>query len=67
MADDRTLKPRCPKCGGLIVESRGCAMSIAPRDRPPDPFTLQPRPNKVVEYKYRCVDCLEDFSIIEEF
>ena len=58
--------PRCPKCGGLIVESRGCAMDIAPQ-RPVSPFDGQLRPNKVVEYKYLCVRCSEPFSIIEEF
>ena len=61
------LTPRCPKCGGLIVESRGCVMSIATYKRPPDPFDGLPRPQKVVEYKYRCADCSEPFSIIEEF
>ena len=66
MAEAR-FTPRCPKCGGLIVESRGCAMGIAPRERPPSPFDGQPRPHKVVEYKYRCKDCAENFSLIEEF
>ena len=58
---------RCPKCGGLIVESRGCTLSSAARESPPDPSGFQPRPHKVVEYKYRCVDCSEPFSITEEF
>jgi hypothetical protein len=68
MTDERTLQPKCPKCHSLKVQSAGCAMTVAPCERSPDPypFDFQPRPRKVVEYKYRCLDCSEAFSITEE-
>ena len=66
-SDARKDTPKCPNCAGLIIEGRGCVVAFAPSHRPPDPIDHQPRPDKVVEYKYRCVNCGETFSVVEEF
>lgn len=60
-----TLELACPECEGTFVEGRGCVVAVAPYERPADPFG-NPRPQKVIEQKYRCYDCGHEFSLIDE-
>jgi hypothetical protein len=57
-------KPACPACGSTNVEPRSVVVGVQPYPRPEPPNGR--RPTRVVERKYRCQDCGDDFAIVEE-
>lgn len=57
-------KTVCPLCGGRNIEPRSVVVGVQPYQRPDPPDGR--RPTRVIERKYQCLDCREDFSIVEE-